>query len=354
MAGRDKMIYPDANEIRQLTQKLDKRDDISLEEADRIYSLFCQECAKTFFNHRSPKFDSELSAALQNWYEVVAEKIAENKRGNFVSTITLDNWACFNKFLLPAQKALEKHGTFEDLCNTVMIDERTYLELPYKHLFKCTTSKGFGDLQNVYTMDSFRAGMYYCSINVDDKIYTVGDLIKRFSPVVVVTPTSFLKYATYNVAYKIAAGASNLLYGLSPLDAYNAKPYLLAAFIRHKNISCIAAADFLRDITSPLAKKVFKNRFFLFAEKDKAYIVQEALRIPLEDIVKNALDKDIISKNIAQDLLNDKDKSYHSFHNPKFILASIEYIDNAVQERIKWKNTRKIIEDEDNWLEEIR
>lgn len=357
MAGRSKMKYPDANEIKQFTQKLDKLNDISPQEANRIYSLFCWECAKTFFNHNSPEFDSELSAALQSWFEVVAEKIKEGKRGNFISTISFDNWECFNKFLLPAQKALEKHGTFEDLCNTVMIDEKTYLELPYKHLFESTTSEGAGDLQNVYAMKSFRAGMYYSPINVDDKVYTVGDLIKRFSPVAVVTSSDFFERAIYEIAFEIAAGARKLSNDLTPLGQRNVKPYLLVAFVRHKDISCIAAADFdfLHSVTVvPLAKKVFKNRFFLFAEKDKAYIVQEALRIPLEDIVKNALDRNVIDRNIAKNLLNDKDKPYSNFRSNKFIQTSVEYIDNVVQAKIEWKATRQRIEGEFEWLEEIR
>lgn len=354
MAGRDKMNYPDANEIRQFTQKLDRQGDIFPQEADRIYSLFCWECAKTFFDHNSPMFDGELSTALQNWYKVAAEKIAKNKRGNFVSTVMFNNWSCFNKLLFPAQEALEKYGTFEDLCNTVMIDEKTYLELPYKHLFESTTSEGAGDLQNVYAMKSFRAGMYYSPINVDDKVYTVGDLIKRFSPVAVVTSSDFFERAIYEIAFEIAAGASKLSNGLSPLGQRNVKPYLLATFIRHKNISCIAAADFLHSITVPLAKKIIKNRFFLFAEKDKAHIVQEALKIPLEDIVKNALDRNVIDRNIAKNLLNDKDKPYSNFRSNKFVQTSVEYIDNIVQAKIKWKSMRKTIEGEDSWLETIR
>lgn len=37
-----------------------------------------------------------------------------------------------------------------------------------------------------------------------------------------------------------------------------------------------------------------------------------------------------------------------------FTEASVRYIDNVVQLKAEWKNTRETIEDENTWLEVIR
>lgn len=44
------MRYPDADEIKRLTQKLKEQNDITLEEANWIYSLFSLNSQKTKLN----------------------------------------------------------------------------------------------------------------------------------------------------------------------------------------------------------------------------------------------------------------------------------------------------------------
>ena len=68
-----------ADEIKRLTEQLKTNEDISLEEADWIYSLFFKDAMYTTLYPSSPKFNDELSRALQSWYEVIAEKIKQGK-----------------------------------------------------------------------------------------------------------------------------------------------------------------------------------------------------------------------------------------------------------------------------------
>ena len=109
----------DEVKVKQLTRKLKDQGDISVNEADEIYF---QENVKSF----------ELKRVMEEWYEVVAEKIRKGLRGNFVFTIDLHKDL---DFMEPAQDAIRKHGNFEDLCDFIQVDKRLYSLVPFKHLF---------------------------------------------------------------------------------------------------------------------------------------------------------------------------------------------------------------------------
>jgi len=168
------MSYPDSNEIRQLTQKLKDQEDISLEEANRIYSLLSGERLYTTID---PNFAPTTYKSLQDWYKVVACKIEQGFRGNFIFTIVFSDIDSLNKLLLPAHQAIKEHGTFDILCNVIRVDEKIYSALPFKHLFakmlNDSTSKPY------YKMTSRRAGMLYYPIEIDGKTYTAGGLLKH-------------------------------------------------------------------------------------------------------------------------------------------------------------------------------
>lgn len=143
------------NSIYELIQKLKTQGDITIEEADWIYSLFSGDAMYTTLNPSSPRFNGGLSKALQSWYEAVAEKIKAGQRGNFVFTVFFSENIHFNKLLSSAHEAIEKHGTFEDLCNIIMIDEKTYSALPFKYLF----SEVKENLKSFYKLETPRVGM---------------------------------------------------------------------------------------------------------------------------------------------------------------------------------------------------
>lgn len=78
----------------QLIQKLETQGDISLEEADEIYSLFLDPSAKkTKLNYDPFGDDFELIHALEKWYEVVADKIKKRRKGELHLYYTSRRWS---------------------------------------------------------------------------------------------------------------------------------------------------------------------------------------------------------------------------------------------------------------------
>lgn len=327
-----------ADEIKRLTEQLKTNEDISLEEADWIYSLFSKDAMYTTLYPSSPKFNDELSRALQSWYEVVAKKIKEGKRGNFIFTVFFSENIHFNKLLSPAHEAIEKYGTFEDLCKTIMIDEKVYSTLPFKHLF--TEVKGDENLKSFYKLDTPRAGMLNYPIHVENKTYTIGVLVKRFYPIKMSVGFEDVNHALSEEAYKVAVGAREVVQKLFVFGKYEVKLFTLSAFIRYKDFSCIAILD------------AYNSAFVTFIEKDKAPIIKDVLEVPFEELVQNAAKERVIDKKTAKTLLDNY--PIMNFPLKDFTEASVRYIDNVVQLKTEWKNTRKTIEDENTWLEEIR
>ena len=327
-----------ADEIKQLTGQLKTNEDISLEDADGIYSLFSKDAMYTTLYPSSPKFNDELSRVLQSWYEVVAKKIKVGKRGNFIFTVFFSENIHFNKLLSPAHEAIEKYGTFEDLCKTIMIDEKVYSVLPFKHLF--TEVKGDENLKSFYKLDTPRAGMLNYPIHVENKTYTIGVLVKRFYPIGTLGGFEDVNHVLSEEAYKVAVGAREVVQKLFVFGKYEVKLFTLAAFMRYKDFSCIAILD------------AYNSAFVTFTEKDKAPIIKDVLEVPFEELVQNAVRERVIDKKTAKTLLDNY--PIMNFPLKDFTEVSIRYIDNVVQLKAEWKNTRETIEDENTWLEIIR
>jgi hypothetical protein len=329
------MIGMIESSIYELIQKLKTQGDITIEEADWIYSLFSRDAMYTTLYPSSPKFNSELSQALQEWYEVVAEKIKADERGNFVFTVFFSENTHFNKLLSPAHEAIEKHGTFEDLCNVIMIDEKTYSTLPFKHLF----SEVKENLKNFYKLKTPRVGMLNYPIYIENKAYTVGELMKRFYPIGTSVSFEDVNHALSEEAYKVAVGAREVVQKLFVFGRY-VRLITLAAFMRYKDFSCVAALD------------AYNSAFVTFTEKDKAPIIKDVLEIPFEELVQNAVRERVIDKKTAKTLLDNYPIT--NFPLKDFTETSVRFLDDVVRRKMEWKVTRNAIEYETEWMEEIR
>lgn len=79
------MMASSADDIEKLTQKLKTQGDISLEEADWIYSLLSEN--PKAFNFDSSVYNHELYITIELWYKTISKKIKEGKHGNFIFTI---------------------------------------------------------------------------------------------------------------------------------------------------------------------------------------------------------------------------------------------------------------------------
>jgi len=332
-----KMNYADAAIIQQLTRKLKEQGDISLKEADGVYSLYSQKTMETILYPYSFSYDPELARALEGWYKVVAEKIEKGERGNFIFTVS--SFLRFHdEYARPAQKAIEKYGTFEDLCSNVMIDYNLGSLFPFQHLDKINERKP--DEIDFYKLTSFRAGMYYYPIRTKSGVYTVSQFMEKLAPFAVAVPDDTTAYDTARTFLRTAS-ISKKLRELWSLRIKEAKYYTLGAYVNSKNISCAAAVGGLQ------------KKAFIFVEKEHAPLVRKVLEsFEFEELLENALRKNIINKKMVDDLL--ADNIDNRFPLGEFIDESVRYIDDIVRRKMEWEATQRAVEEEDVWLEEIR
>jgi len=336
------MKHPDMNAICQLTWKLKKEGDITLKEADWIYSLFSENSLNTKLNINSSKFDAGLIHALEEWYEVVAQKIRNGERGNFVFTVYLKN-IIYSDFLYPARRALLEQGDFKDLCNVIMIDEKTYSKLSFKEFF----FKNSYDLGNYYEMRNYRAGMLYYPLKTEEGNYTTLQLLEEFIPFTIEIPPAWGAYSFTKAFFEIAAKARKITQNLWDINEEEISCFIMSDFIRYNDISCVAAIEVYDGKST-----VFCGKSIIFIEKEKAPFVQKVWNIPFEELVQNALRENIINKKEAQSLLNGKPG--YDFPIIEFTKISTQYLNEVAKRKIQWEGTRKTIEEEIDWLEETR
>ena len=326
----------DVKRMSQLIQKLEKEGDIFLEEADWIYSLVSKK--PDVFNFDSPAYNKELYAAAELWYKAISKKIKAGQHGNFIFTIIYNKDQNINKLALPAWKAIKKYGNPEDLYNVVVIDEKIYSALPYKHMFD--KIKHHKDLKGIYKIKNPRAGLYHYPIKVGHLTYTIDGLINQLAPIATIPLANSLDRALYREAFKVAVGAHNITQDPGVFGTKEVELLTLAAFIKHKDISCAATID------------AYGKHFAAFVEKGRERVVKEAINVPFDEIAKNAVQENVINKETAKTLLNSEYIILFSIID--FINASVKYLDDVVKTRLKWKDMRKTVEDETEWLEEIR
>lgn len=330
------MNYTDASTIQQLTWKLKKQGDISLKEADGIYSLYSPKTMETILYPYSFSYDPELVRALEGWYKVVAEKVEKGERGNFIFTVSLFLWF-HDIYVRPAREALKKHGSFEDLCSNVMIDNKLGSLFPFQHLDKINERPS--DERNFYELTSFRAGMYYYPIRTKTGTFTLSKITGKLVPFATTVSDNT---TAYNIAQTFLrmASESKKLRELWTLRIKEAKYYILGSYMNSKNIPCVAAV-------SGLQKKAF-----IFVEKDKAPLVRKVLEsFEFEELLENAIRKNIVNKKMVDDLL--ADNIDNRFPLGEFIDESVRYIDDIVKRQTEWEAARKAAEEE-AIMEEIR
>jgi len=318
-SGENMMI--DVSRIRQLIQELETKGDITLEEADEIY-----------FSKQEINSSNKLINAAKNWYEVVAQKIEQGKRGNFIFTVDL---SVYFEFMEPAQRAIKKYGNFQDLCDTIMINQKFYSLIPFKHLFaKVEMNPRVPGVGAYYEMESARIGMYYYPVKTEKGPYSISQFLKKFYSIPAfsgmhVGSSSFM-------FFEISAGSRGI--STSVLKSVgDIKYYILAEFMRQKDIPCIVASAF------------YDRSSLLFVEEENSIVVKRILETPLERLVENALAKNVIDEQTAKILLSNKLVSHFPFQ--KFVDVSVEYLDETNEMKIR---VMQDMAEELEWPEEIR
>lgn len=345
------MRYPNVEEIKKLTQKLEKQNDISLEEANRIYSLFFSSYQKTKLNEYSSKLDTELVAVLETFYKTVARKIEQGCRGNFFFSVPFFS-VPFNPAIPSAvraaindvKRALGEHAHLEDFFIKLLVSPELYHSFPgwLQKLFTKTDKREFDSgRKEFYVMNAKRPGVYNYPIKTETETQTIAQFMKQFFPAVKTPDKGW-------TAFQIATGIRDIS---SPMwvenrngqwEVHRADEYVIGAYWKRKKVPLIL-----------MQNEIAGNYIFtFFTEKDKARLVKDALEIPFENLVKNALNHGIIDKYIAQDIM--ENRTLLCFPIEEFVDASVEYLDKVTEKKIEWQAAQKAVEREERWLEEIR
>lgn len=344
------MKHPDAKEISKLTRKLKMQGDISLKEANKIFALLSQNSLSTKLNPNSSRADNSLINALGKWFWAVADRIKQGKRGNFIFTVGIANFMFHNLCdpkdlvhvaLKEAKESLGEHGNFEEIFSELLVDKKAYNLLP-KELRKFFTKKFINPrFESYYIFESPRACMYYYPIVGN---YSISQLVEeKFLPI--------MKSHSLNLGagfFEIASGVIEVFPHsqlMKEINRRKASKYVIAAYMREKGFPCMIMAGLG-------CKSEGGACAIVFTEKDKAPIVKEAFTIPFEDIVKNALNENVIDEKLAKELSTDA--LIRNFPAEDFIRTGAKYIDKTLQVRREWKPTRNMAERELEWPEEIR
>lgn len=288
-----------ANEIKKLTRKLEIQNDVSLEEADKIYAFLARDVRQTAINPFSLNANYELIGALTEWFHVVGRKLKKGRRGNFIFSIFLHENGFNNNYLGEAWNALEKYGKFEDHIGVIWVSRPMYSLLPGRLRDMFTLS----EYEGLYKLLCRRAGFFYYP---QGECRVLSQFIKKLSPI---TSEQLLRNGTNYIMEHVK----------------HIVPY-------------IEAADF------------FEDKAVIFTEKDKAPLMKVALETPFEELVRNALNENAIDEQAARKLLSNERPSSVA----GFIETSMKYLNNIAKMKKEWQFTIEAVENESGWLEEIR
>ena len=323
-----KMDRPKTALVYQFLRKLKTQGDISVEEADWIRLLmknvyeFEFKMEQEMYSPNAEGMTSSFArkllyeefpvAALQDWYKAVARQIEKGQSGNFIFSVPLSReMLFFNNSVFPALEALRKYGSQEDRMEAMFVNPQMYSLFP-KHFQDLFTWERVDKYSNLYAIHGQHAGFFRRPLRdpKSGKVYTISQMIKELSLIPAMTNK-----------------------GLSMVFS-NKVRYL------QRTIPCV-------DINT------VDGSSLIFTNKEGISIAQKTLDISLEELVKNALEQDVINKKVAKELLREN-TFIEGFIDEGFVKASLKYIDKKVKMKLEWENTKKTVEDESDWLEIIR
>ncbi len=286
-----------ADEIKKLTRKLEVQNDVSLEEADKIYAFLARDVRQTKINPFSASADYRLIGAFAEWFHVVGRKLKKGHRGNFIFSIFLHENGFNHNYLNEAWDALKKYGKFEDHIGVIWVSRPMYSLLPGRLRDMFTLS----EYEGLYKLLCRRAGFFYYP---QDECNVLSQFIKKLSPITQLS----------------RSGTSYIMEHVKHIVPY------------------IEAADF------------FEDKAVIFTEKDKAPLMKVALETPFEELVRNALNENAIDEQAARKLLSNERPSSVA----GFIETSVKYLNNIAKMKKEWQFTMEAVENESGWLEEVR
>lgn len=329
----------DASRIEQLTQKLEIQGDITIEEADKIYALASSVVKATYdVIDRRPAIDEReihelLSkdlpvSALMRWYDAVTDKIRASQSGNFIFSILIDFGSYYYHHLNIAVKTLKGDvsysksplGAFEDRITSILANKQIYklFPKPFKELFQWRENFQWDPYKCLFELKTNRAGFYRYPLRELE-----GDSISQF----------FRKLSLKSIM--IPQGEDTII------STINVGRYVLA-YLKQKVpfVQMNAIRRYYDDIA-------------VVTNEEGLWIAKRALEIPIEDFLKNAITQNIIDNKMADELLK-TNGFLAGFPRKAFTEANIKYIDDIIKAKKEWEVLRKVVEEENEWLEEIR
>lgn len=309
------MKYLNAGAIQELMYKLKTQGDISLEEADQIYALM-ELGSHTMMLRGKPHPDPKLPLnTLIVWFHTVNQKLNNGERGNFVFSIPLYENGYTRKCLYPVMN--KKYWNPEERIRAIWANQKMCSLFPkyFQDLFE------WSEEYKLYQLTFYRVGFCHYPLHDPENgaTYTISQVLKKLPLFPAITSGDEISDISASVGSRASA------------DTY-VRTYL------RQNAPCM---------------EVFGDKIIVFTDKESAPIAVYAKKVSIEDLLKNAIAKNIISEKTAKELINN-DGYVECFPDVKFTEASLKYIDGIVQEKLKWEAERKSVEDEEIWLEEIR
>jgi len=314
------------DEIRRLIQKLERQEDITIEEADEIYSVmsFLSETAAKIISQNPGLENSELQSllskdfpvlALEDWHEAVAQKIEDGLSGNFICSLSFTYGSTkLNDYWSSAMEALKKHGSFEDRIIEIQTNRKAHALFPksFQDLFQWEA------LEGLYVLRSNRAGLFRYPLH-ELEGDSISRLFKNLSITSVMPPQE--RHSTF-------LGISVTKYAIK--------------YLKQK-------VPFVQII----AIKPLFGEVSVFTNKTGLPIAKAAFSVSIEELARNATEQNIIDENDAKKLL--RHEGYiKSFPDTTFAEASLKYIDDIIKMKMEREAARKAVEDELNWLEVLR
>jgi len=240
---------------------------------------------------------TDLSVHSQNGSTLWVANLKTDRRGNFIFSIFLHENGFNNNYLGEAWNALEKYGKFEDRIGVIWVSRPMYFLLPGRLRDMFTLS----EYEGLYKLLCRRAGFFYYP---QGECNVLSQFIKKLSPITQLS----------------RSGTSYIMEHVKHIVPY------------------IEAADF------------FEDKAVIFTEKDKAPLMKVALETPFEELVRNALNENVIDEQTARKLLSNERPSSVA----GFIEVSMKYLNNIAKMKKEWQFTTEAVENESGWLEEIR
>ena len=315
--------------VRKLTQKLKTQGDISPEEAEQMY----------FVTHSLMKFITNIPfqwlslsdlvlylllskdyplSALEDWHKAIAHKIEAGQSGNFIFSMKLVfGLDRLYDFWVPAFKALGEYGCFEDRVETILANQQMYNSFPeyFQKLFK------WDEYDKLYVLKGDRVGFFHYPQQDPEsgKTYTISQFFKKL--------------------------------------------FLFSSIIPQEKMSATSPADAAKYILEYLKQKTsyaeieactsHGKEFVMFIDAKSILITKKAFEVSIEELIENAIEKNIIDKNMAEKFIMRRGQ-LEDFPDEEFAEACMKYIDDRVKMKLKWKATQEEVEESNEWLEEVR